>query len=52
MPAPLRPILPRATADWDLLHIAGTVTMLVIPHAVVDDDPLRLGVDFADGLDI
>src|SRR6267378_2534635 len=36
----------------DLLHIAGTVTMLGDPHAVVDDDPLRLGVDIADGLDI
>ena len=36
----------------DLLRIAGTVTMLGDPHAVNNDDPLRLGADIADGLDI
>src|ERR1700674_978010 len=36
----------------DLLHIAGTVTMLGDPHAIVNDDPLRLGVDIAGELDI
>src|ERR1700682_2118724 len=36
----------------DLLHIAGSVTMLGDPHAVIDDDPLRVGVDNAYELDI
>src|SRR5882762_7751157 len=36
----------------DLLHIARAVTMLGDPHAVIDDDPLRLGVDIAYELDI
>ena len=36
----------------DLLNITGAVTMLRDPHAVVDDDPLRLGVDIANGLDL
>ena len=36
----------------DLLHIARAVAMLGDAHAVVDDDPLRLGVDVADVLDI
>ncbi len=36
----------------DLLHIARAVTMLGDPHAVIDDDPLRLAVDIAYELDI
>src|SRR6266851_2957205 len=36
----------------DLLHIARAVAMLGDPHAVIDDDPLRLGVDIAYELDI
>ncbi len=36
----------------DLLHIACAVAMLGDPHAVIDDDALRLGVDIAGGLDI
>ncbi len=36
----------------DLLNIACAVAMLGDPHAVIDDDALGLGVDFADGLDI
>ena len=36
----------------DLLHIARAVAMLCDPHAVIDDDPLRLGIDVAGELDI
>ena len=36
----------------DLLHIACTVAMLGDSHAVVDDDPIRLGIDIAGELDI
>src|ERR1700730_9523759 len=35
----------------DLLYIAGAVTVLGDSHAVIDDDPLRLGVNVADEFD-
>src|ERR1700692_4237638 len=49
-------LAPDITAEHqqigDLLHVAGAMTMLGDPHAIIDDDPLRLGVDIADDLDI
>ena len=35
----------------DLLNISRAMAMLGDPHAVIDDDPLRLGIDVSDVLD-